>query len=288
MRRCNSLLAAAAAALLACVPAAAQDAGPAAEPGRAEIALMGTVPLYWGEAGDFDELLTGTAPVHWARAVIESHGHPVPLDYLSAKALAPYRYLVMAQPRGLTGEENVALDAWVRGGGRLLLFADPLMTGESRFHLGDRRRPQDVTLLSPILTHWGLELRFDASQPDGPASVDHLGETIPVNMRGTFAGIDGHEECAVVGDGLLAHCAIGTGEALLVADAALLDIASPPAGAPSALESLMRHIFPALASDTGEIAGRAGETPAGAGENDEIPPISDAGESVDGRKRSPG
>ncbi|GGD56881.1 ABC transporter [Erythrobacter arachoides] len=256
MRRCSNLLFAAAALLLA-APLSAQDGpAPSAAGARPQVALMGTVPIYWGEAEGFADLLSGDAPSHWARSVIARHAEPVPLDYLSAEALAPYRYLLMAQPRGLTGEENVALDAWVRGGGRLLLFADPLMTGESRFHLGDRRRPQDVALLSPILAHWGLELHFDAAQDDGPATVDHFGSAIPVNMRGSFSANGEKTGCAIPGDGLLAHCAIGTGEALLVADAALLDITGPWPGAEPALDSLIGHIFPGLAGENGEIAGR--------------------------------
>lgn len=254
MRR-FSKLAAAALALLACAPAAAQDDASPAQPPE-QIALMGTIPIYWGEAADMDELLAGTGRPHWARAAFERRGEIVPIDYLSAEVLAPHRYLVLAQPRGLTPEENVALDAWVRGGGRLLLFADPLMTGESRFGIGDRRRPQDVALLSPIMAHWGLDLRFDEAQSEGMASVDHFGTALPVNMRGTFVAIGSGTECAIPGDGLIAHCSLGTGEALLVADAALLDLDGPVPGAEAALAGLVAHIFP----QTGEIAGRPGQT----------------------------
>ena len=76
--------------------------------------------------------------------------------------------LLLAQPRALSGPENVALDAWVRGGGHLLLFADPMMTGESRFGIGDRQRPQDVILLSPILNRWCRDPQFDQNQPQWP------------------------------------------------------------------------------------------------------------------------
>jgi hypothetical protein len=124
---------------------------------------------------------------HWARPVLEQRFRLVPLDYLSADALAPHDTLLLAQPRALSAEENVALDGWVRGGGSLLLFADPMMTGESRFNLGDRRRPQDVALLSPILTHWDLELVFDDSQAAGLRFLGGNGPQLPVNLAGPGA-----------------------------------------------------------------------------------------------------
>ncbi len=216
-----------------------------------ELALMGTIPIYWGETAGIDEVLSGAAPSHWARDVLEEDFALAPLDYLSADALSGREYLLMAQPRGLSAEENVALDAWVRQGGKLLLFADPMMTGESRFHIGDRRRPQDVSLLSPILARWGLELRFDPAQTEGPQAVDHFGERLPVNLRGEFAPVGEAQYCAIPGDGLLAHCTIGDGQAMIVADAAMLDIAEPDAGAESALRWLVGHIFPNLRDNAG-------------------------------------
>ena len=105
------------------------------------LALMGSVPIYWGEPGQLGDLLGDANPPHWARAVLERRWRLVPLDYLDEAALEAQERLLMAQPRGLSPEENVALDAWVRGGGHLLLLADPMMTGASRYPLGDRRRP---------------------------------------------------------------------------------------------------------------------------------------------------
>ena len=245
MLRCSKL--AAALALACCAaPALAQEQEQAERPA---LALMGTVPIYWGEAADLGETLAGSARQHWAREVLERDFVLAPVDYLSAETLARYDYLLMAQPRGLSAEENVALDAWVREGGRLLLFADPLMTGDTRFGIGDRRRPQDVALLSPILAHWGLELSFDADQAEGLHDADHFGDPLPVNMRGAWqypADPSGTEsgtarECNIPGDALLAHCRIGAGQALLVADAALLDLDGPYANAESALGWMVIH-----------------------------------------------
>jgi hypothetical protein len=231
------------AALAAClaVPACSQE--PAAAP---SLGLMGTIPIYWGEAGGIDELIGGTAEPHWARAEIEASYALQPLDYLSAEALAPLDRLLLAQPRALSGEENVALDAWVRAGGQLLLFADPMMTGHSRFPLGDRRRPMDVTLLSPILKHWGLTMEFDEEQPLGVRAIEASETTLPVNLPGRFAG---GRACELSADRVLARCAIGEGSATILADAALLDLHEPDPLAASALRGLLGLAF-------GETAGR--------------------------------
>lgn len=219
--------------------------------GRPQMVLMGTVPIYWGEAGDLAEMLAGEGQAHWARAALEQRFELVPVDFLSEETLADREFLLMAQPRALAPSENVALDSWVRGGGRLLLFADPLMTGHSRFGLGDRRRPQDVTLLSPILAHWGLEIRFDEAQPSGPRRAHHFGTALPFNQRGQFVPLAPDVPCTVPGDGLLARCGLGAGEALLVADAAMLDIEISDPAASAAFAALLRQIFGPLGDDAG-------------------------------------
>ncbi|WP_340587097.1 ABC transporter [Erythrobacter alti] len=252
------------------MPALAQD-DPAAQDrdGEPVIALMGTIPIYWGEAAGFDELLSGTAPAHWAREVLERRAELAPLDYLSEDALAPHRYLLLAQPRGLSGEENVALDSWVREGGRLLLFADPWMTGESRFHIGDRRRPQDVALLSPILTHWGLDLEeYNHALGGGLHNIDHDGQMLPIDSSGTFRLLAGDGGCQLELSGLLADCRIDQGQVLIMADAAILDAAGPYPHAESGLESLLARIFPQMRENTGIHA----ESPEVTGGNDGNPP----------------
>lgn len=259
MRRCSRLLACI--ATLASAPLAAQDVE------RPQLALMGTIPIFWGESDGFTDLVRGEAEPHWARALIEERADPVPLDYLSAEALAPHRYLLLAQPRGLSAEENVALDAWVREGGQVLLFADPWMTGDTRYRIGDRRRPQDVALLSPILTHWGLELQFDEAQVEGLATFDHFGDPIPVNMRGQFAQVGESTSCAIPGDGLLAHCSLGLGQVLLVADAAMLDHEGPHDGAEEALQMLMEHIFPEIGDHAGMAAAGSRDSTGTGGES---------------------
>ncbi len=191
------------------------------------LGLFTTLPLYWGEAADLSAMLEPDAEHHWARALVEEHRDLQPLDVLTPEALAPLGDLLIAQPRALAPAENVALDDWVRGGGHVLLFADPLLTAHSGFALGDRRRPMDVALLSPILNRWGLSLDLDETQPEGEREARLLGGPVPVDQAGRFALVptapDAPASCRLLEGGLAADCAIGRGHALIVADAALLD-----------------------------------------------------------------
>ena len=254
----SSLSLAIAAGLLSLATACHADASAPDREALPELGLMGTIPIYWGEAGDFGEVLAGGESAHWARARLEADYRLSPLDRLDEENLAGIDLLMLAQPRALSPSENVALDAWVRGGGRLLLFADPMLTGESRFAIGDRRRPQDVILLSPILDHWGLALAFDEDRPAGPSVVRAAGAAIPVNLPGSL-GVDGGEaDCAILVPEVLAECRIGRGSALVLADAALLDLHEPHPGAAEALDWLAGRAFAPSGDRAGQaISGRA-------------------------------
>ncbi len=201
------------------------------------LGLFTTLPIYWGEAAQLSDLLAEDRKQHWVRGGLEKDYVLRPLDVLEAgdagNSLTGLRFLLMAQPRALSPVENVALDAWVRGGGRLLLFADPMLTEESSFAIGDRRRPHDVVLLSPILTHWGLDLQFDDRQDAGMKIVPVFGTELPIDLPGrlvlrppTSAG----GSCRLAAGGLAADCAVGQGRVLVVADAALLDARAPDPG----------------------------------------------------------
>lgn len=243
---CRNLLA----ALAVCAMAGSAGAEPA--PAPVPMGVMGTIPLYWGEAEEMGDLLSGAEP-HWARAVIERDHELRPLDTLAAETLAGLDLLLLAQPRALAAAENVALDRWVRDGGRLLLFADPMLTGESHFPLGDRRRPQEVILLSPILTHWGLRLQFMEDQPAAPRMVAADGVELPVRLAGSFVREDAGTGCALDAEAVLARCAIGAGRAVILADAALLDLHDPHPAAPDALAWLLRQ----MAGEDGDGAGKS-------------------------------
>lgn len=190
------------------------------------IGLVSSLPLVMPEADDIAGLLADQAPPHWALAVLRERGKLTPLDSLADAngklPLATDALLVIAQPWPLSPQENVALDDWVRAGGRVLLFADPLLTFESRFALGDRRRPQDVVMLAPILTRWGLRLERVEDIVPGPFVAEIGGVPVTVALPGRFAELDG-SACDVEAKGLLAACQIGQGRIVALADAALLE-----------------------------------------------------------------
>lgn len=208
---------------------------------KAPLGLFTSLPIVWSEQVGVRDMLASPEPRHWAFDTLERHGQLVALDTLLD--LSRIRRLVIAQPRPLGPEENVALDTWVRGGGRVLLFADPMLTQESSFALGDRRRPQDIALLSPILGRWGLELRFDESQPGGSREI--AGEGVPVNLPGQLAAIPGGvgARCRIGPQALIARCKIGQGQAIVIADAALLEPEANPARRSAALDALLNQAF---------------------------------------------
>jgi hypothetical protein len=191
------------------------------------IGLFTSLPILWNESDSPADLLRSDQPPHWARAVIAERGQIVPLDQLTALD-AKLTRLILAQPRALSPDENVALDSWVRGGGRLILFADPALTAHSRFAVGDPRRPQDLVMLSPILAHWGLGLTFTEDQPPGLRAVAVPAGQLPVDLPGSWQLAPG-STCQLAGAGIVATCRIGKGRVLALADAALLDPELVPA-----------------------------------------------------------
>lgn len=204
-----------------------KDEGAARAVSADPLLLFTSLPIYWAEAPDLAATLNDTAQPHWARRMIETRRVVRPLDTLDADTLGEAHDLLMAQPRPLSPAENVALDSWVAGGGRLLLFADPALTVQSAFALGDRRRPQDIVLLSPILARWGLRLEFDAEQAPGEHTVA-LGKeaAVAVNLAGRFVIVPGGRSdvaCRLGAQALMAECRVGRGTIVALADAALFE-----------------------------------------------------------------
>lgn len=213
----------------------------AGTPSGRSVGLFTSLPILWAEAADMKGLVDAPDQPHWARDVLTRRGTLVPLDTLLD--LSRIDELVIAQPRPFAPEENVALDNWVRNGGRALLFADPMLTHESAFALGDRRRPQDVVLISPILSRWGVQLRYDEGQPVGPR--ESAGERLPINLAGTFSAGPASAEasCSIAPDGLVARCKVGKGRATLIADAALLESGDEDGRRKAALTRLLNEAF---------------------------------------------
>jgi len=187
--------------------------------------LMTGLPLVWGETGPFDP---NSRPVA-AYLALKEEFDVRPLDYADTAGLGRARLLLIAQPRVLAPNELVAVDAWVRGGGRVLILIDPDLAWPSDLPFGDPRRPPPVSLLSPLLDHWGVTL-----EPAGAGLfIDSLDEDgvprrLALDGPGRFRIARGG--CRSFGRPYLAICTVGAGKALLVADADLLrdDLWVPP------------------------------------------------------------
>ncbi len=121
----------------------------------------------------------------------------------------------------------------MRGGGRLLLFADPLPAVQS-----------GAALPSAILGHWGLDLHFGEHRKPGEAAADVMGIAVPTDRAGSFT-TRGQKNCELWGEGLAATCAIGEGRVVAVADAAVLKAADPGDKRRKALEGLLDTAFAA-------------------------------------------
>jgi len=203
---------------------------------KPRLLLMTALPMVWGEGGAFDP---GSRPSETYRA-LEREFDVAPIDAIEPATLRGHRLMLLAQPRLLAPEELVALDEWVRGGGRVLILTDPVLAAAREYPLGDVRRPPDAGLLGPLLTHWGLELA-----PGNPRIELHLlpgaggDRRLLVDHPGRLA-VSG-TSCRTAGRGFIARCRIGRGEALVVADADLLtDDAWAPAGPPRGHERHLR------------------------------------------------
>jgi hypothetical protein len=216
--------------------------GCASAPRQGPPGLFTSLPILWREAESIGDLLKPDTAPHWALAVLERDAKVRPLDSLmpvqGKGPLDKIGLLIMAQPRPLAPQENVALDRWVRGGGHVLLFADPMLTANSTYGFGDRRRPEAIAMLSPILSRWGLRLEYDEAQEAELHEVGLLGAPFPVNLPGRLAVTGGRARCTLLSEALAATCHIGRGRVLIIADAALFE-ESPEARAESALRRLI-------------------------------------------------
>jgi ABC-type uncharacterized transport system len=199
---------------------------------------MSALPLFWGEGGPHAILQGDDQRAPLIRQLSVAHTL-TPLDWLDAESLAGIGTLLLAQPRGLSPDELAALDAWVRGGGRVLVFADPLLVWPSDFGLGDRRRAPPVTLLDPLLGHWGLTLESPEGNAPAPATITVDGKA----ARGLGVGIWSTRSpgCTVAPDTHWAECRIGKGRAVLVGDADMLDLDAAPDNMP-AIEALLARL----------------------------------------------
>ncbi len=194
---------------------------------RARIQLMTSLPLVWGENASIEAILSDRsepAPIYryW-----QERYEVAAVDSLENLDRDDPDILILAQPRPLAPADLADLDAWVRSGGYVIILTDPVLVWPSALPLGDPRRPLATGLLSPLLGHWGLELVSPGESSDGD-TVLRIGEhRLTTRGAGRFVGIatgaKADPRCRLSDQNLLARCAIGDGQATLVADADFLD-----------------------------------------------------------------
>lgn len=202
---------------------------------RAPLGLMTSLPLYWPEGTALKDLAAGQGALPWQRQAIETRYAIVPLDTLSPIAalslddpevdpLQGLNRLAVIQPRGLSPADNVALDAWVRAGGQLLLVLDPALTGEYDMPLGDPQRPVDAALIPAVVARWGLAVSFDEDQELAVVSTALGDAALPLALAGQIAVTDpAAANCTLHALKAAAVCQVGKGQVTLIADAAAFE-----------------------------------------------------------------
>ncbi|WP_205479113.1 Gldg family protein [Sphingomonas arenae] len=189
---------------------------PPSDTTKADLALLTSLPLALAEGFRLD------APPHPAMQRLERDYRVTLVD--GPEQLAPGGLLLAIQPQALTAERLVALDQWIRSGGRLLLLADPRLSWESSLSLGDRRRPPFEFPDTGLLDHWGLTL--NGPEPDGPVERTLGGTNILAASPGTLSAEQG-SPCTISEDRFVARCRLGEGRAVIVADADLVQVDVP-------------------------------------------------------------
>jgi hypothetical protein len=179
---------------------------------RPTLALLTSLPLVFGESFGLD---SGGSLV---LTRLEQRYNVLPIGVADAASLEGQGLLLMAHPRAQPAEVLVELDQWVRGGGRVLLLADPKLDWPSERPLGDKLRAPPAFADTGLLSHWGM--RLSGPEPDGPASVSNGDLDILAASPGKLAS----QSCAIAGQGFIARCRIGRGAATVIADADFLNI----------------------------------------------------------------
>jgi hypothetical protein len=198
---------------------ALRDASDKVEPRAAQerppLLLLTALPIVFPETFTLD----GGEPA--VLDALASRYQVTPISIADSASLQGHRLLLMAQPQAQPAQVLVELDQWVRGGGRVLVLADPALEWPSELGLGDRRRPPPAFPDTGLLGHWGL--RLDAPDGRGPASFEIDRRTVHAVSPGSLVATGGN--CDVTANRLVARCRIGEGQASVIADADFLDVA---------------------------------------------------------------
>lgn len=206
------------------------DTAPRPAGQRPPLTLVTSLPLVFPEEFTIED---GGSK---ALTAIEARYSVVPIATTDEPSLRQARLLLLAHPLAQTAENLVTLDAWVRGGGRVLLLADPMLEWPSERPLGDKLRPPPGFADTGLLGHWGLTLHPPAER--GPASRELGGRPVLAWSPGKLAG-----SCRIGPAGFAAYCKVGRGQVTVVADADFLNVDQLDGPAGENLEALLAELL---------------------------------------------
>lgn len=140
---------------------------------------------------------------------------------VSAATIGSADVLLLAHPPALDPAALVAVDRYVRRGGRALVLADGLSSWGWAFPVGDPRNPPVTSLLTPLLSHWGLRLDAPAGLATRQERVTDMGQRLLFFSAGRFVSVT-PGACISAANAIIFRCRIGRGQVTLVADADFL------------------------------------------------------------------
>ena len=202
-------------ALLAALyrPAAARAGAPA-------VTMLTGLPLRWSGGGGIAAMIAEGTNDDPALARLTAAGPVSLVDSLADHVPPPGGTLLLAHPRALAPQELVAINAFVRGGGRAVVLADALSGWPARHPLGDPRNPPVTSLLTPLLDHWGVTLAPAPGAEGAALAIDVDGARLRLFSAGRFDRLP--PQCQIFAGRRVARCPIGEGEVWLVGDDDLL------------------------------------------------------------------
>jgi len=172
--------------------------------------LLTSLPIVFGE--EFSLETTGSETLKR----LERRYRVIPIATTSKKELGQGNLLLMAQPFAQPAEDLVALDDWVKSGGKAVLLADPMLERHDSRALDDATRPPPMFADTGLLAHWGV--RLDSPDELGPKAATVGGQKVTLVSPGSLSG-----SCAISNDSFVARCKIGKGQAVVIADADFLE-----------------------------------------------------------------
>ncbi|KQZ72886.1 hypothetical protein ASE06_10500 [Sphingopyxis sp. Root214] len=184
------------------------------------VTMLTGLPLRWSASQGIAAMIAEGTNDDPGLARLTTAGPVSLVDSIADHVPPPGGALLLAHPRALAPQELVAIDAFVRGGGRAVILADALSGWPARHPLGDPRNAPVTSLLTPLLDHWGVTLGAVPAQEGKPLPVDVDGARLRLFSAGRLDRLP--SACRAYADRRLAQCRMGQGEVWLIGDADLL------------------------------------------------------------------